>query len=94
MWHTMTKEDIRKKLKTDFNNGLTEEEVIKRQKEYGKNKLQDKKKNNIFIRFILQFNDFMIIVLILAAIISAAMSYIKGSRRLYRFNNYNSNSFL
>ena len=78
MWHTMTKEEIRKKLSTDFNYGLTEEEVKKRQKEYGENKFQEKKRTNIFVKFLLQFNDFMIIILLLAAGISAVMSYIEG----------------
>lgn len=79
MWHTMTKEEIRRKLRTDFQEGLTEEEVKRRQKEYGENKLEEKKKTNIFIKFLLQFNDFMIIILLLAAGISAAMSYLEGS---------------
>lgn len=79
MWHTMTKEEIRRKLKTDFQYGLTEEEAKKRQKEYGENRLEDKKKTNIFVKFLLQFNDFMIIILLLAAGISAAMSYLEGT---------------
>lgn len=79
MWHTMTKEEIRKKLRTDFVYGLTEEEVIKRQKEYGVNKLQEKKRTNIFVKFLLQFNDFMIIILLIAAGVSAILSYIEGT---------------
>lgn len=79
MWHTMTKDEIRRKLRTNFNYGLTEEEAKRRQKEFGENKLEEKKKTNIFIRFLLQFNDFMIIILLLAAGISAVMSYIEGT---------------
>lgn len=86
MWHTMTKDEIRRKLRTNFESGLTEAEAMRRQKAYGENKLEEKKRTNIFIRFLLQFNDFMIIVLLAAAGISAAMSYIEGSRRIYRFN--------
>ena len=89
MWHTMTKEEIRRKLRTDFANGLTEAEVKKRQEQYGLNNLQEKKGNNIFIKFLMQFNDFMIIILILAAGISAVMAYVEGNRRLFGFN-YNS----
>ncbi len=85
MWHTMTKEEIRRKLKTDFVYGLSEKEAEKRQKEYGVNQLQEKKRTNIFIRFLLQFNDFMIIALIVAAGVSAAISYIEGTRRIHRF---------
>lgn len=83
MWHTMTKEEIRRKLRTDFVNGLTDEEASKRLKQYGANVLKEKKKTNIIIKFLMQFNDFMIIILIFAAIISAVMSYIEGTRRVY-----------
>ena len=89
MWHIMTKDEIRRKLRTNFESGLTEVEAQKRHKEYGENRLEEKKRSNIFIRFFLQFNDFMIIVLLLAAGISAVMSYIEGSRGIHRFNyNY------
>lgn len=79
MWHTMTSEEIRKKLKTNFEYGLTEQEAKKRQKDYGENKLEKKKKTNIFVKFIKQFQDFMIIVLLIAAVISAVMSYLEGT---------------
>ena len=80
MWQSMTKEEIERKLHANFTYGLTEDEVNKRQIKYGKNKLKQKKKTNIFIKFLLQFNDFMIIVLIIAAGISAVMSYLEGTR--------------
>ncbi len=78
MWHTMTKEEIRRKLRTDLQNGLTDDEAIERIKRYGTNRFQEKKKTNLFMKFIMQFNDFMIIILILAALISAIMSYVDG----------------
>ncbi len=83
MWHTLTKEEIRRKLRTDYKNGLTDEEANERLKQYGENILKEKKKTNIIVKFLMQFNDFMIIILLLAAVISAVMSYIEGSRRLY-----------
>ena len=93
MWHTMTKDEVKRKLHTDLDYGLNSREVIKRQKEYGKNKLQKQKGTNIFIKFLLQFNDFMIIVLLIAAVVSAVMSYVQGTRRIYRFyyNYFNCN---
>ncbi len=75
----MSKEELRRKLKTNFNLGLTEEEAEARLKKYGKNKLQDKKKENIIIKFLKQFNDFMIIILIIASIISGVMAKIDGT---------------
>lgn len=78
MWETLRKEEVLKKLETDRRNGLSKEEVKQRQQKYGKNKLKDKPKESIFIKFIKQFNDFMIIILIIASIISAVVSSIQG----------------
>ena len=78
MWHTMSVEQIRRELKTNLNLGLTQEEAGERLKKYGENKLQDKKKESIFIKFIKQFNDFMIIILIVASIISAIVTKLEG----------------
>ncbi len=93
MWHTMTKEEIKRKLRTNFEYGLSEDEARARLEKYGDNSIQEKKKNNIIIRFFLQFNDFMIIVLLIASGVSAAISYIEGTRRIYRFYNYCWNSY-
>jgi len=50
--------------------GLSSEEAEKRFKEYGPNELKEKKKKSAFVMFLDQFRDFMILVLIAAAIIS------------------------
>ena len=78
MWETLRKEEVLIKLKTSKKEGLSKEEVHKRQQKYGKNKLEDTKKETIVVKFIKQFNDFMIIILICASIISAVISYIQG----------------
>lgn len=78
MWHTLRKEEVLKKLKTDEKKGLNKNEVLERQKKDGKNKLADKKKESIIIKFFKQFNDFMIIILIIASIISAIVAKIQG----------------
>lgn len=51
----------------------------KRLIEYGENKLEDKKKESLIVRFLKQFNDFMIIILIIASIISVAIAKMEGS---------------
>lgn len=79
MEYVMSKEELRRKLKSNFETGLTDNEACERLKKYGKNKLQEKKKENIVIKFLKQFNDFMIIILITSSIISAIMAYIDGS---------------
>ena len=77
MWHTLELEEIRRKLRTNFDKGLTQEEANLRQKKYGANELINNKKQSIIIKFLNQFKDFMIIILIVAAIISAGLSYIE-----------------
>jgi Ca2+-transporting ATPase len=70
--------DVSKNLKTNLEKGLTSKEITKRKKIYGENKLKDVKKENIIVKFINQFKDFMIIVLLIAAVISAIISYLQG----------------
>ena len=79
MWHTQSVDEVKRNLDTNIYNGLTEKEVLKRKKKYGENKLDEKKKESILSKFISQFKDFMIIILLISAIISALMSYIEGT---------------
>ena len=70
MWETLRKEEVLQKLRTKQGVGLTQREVQVRKQKYGNNKLQEKKKKTLIIKFIKQFNDFMIIILIVASILS------------------------
>lgn len=79
MWHTISLGETVKKLNTDLNTGLSEEQVKKARERSGENKLTEGKKESIFVKFIKQFNDFMIIILIVAAVISAIMAYMEGT---------------
>lgn len=78
MWHSCSVEEIAKNLKTNINIGLSDDEAQKRFERYGPNNLKEKKKESIFVKFLKQFNDFMIITLIIAAIISAVVSKLNG----------------
>ena len=78
MWYTKELNRVFNELNTR-KSGLTEEEASKRLEKYGANNLKEKKKESLFIKFIKQFNDFMIIVLIIAAIISAIVAKTNGS---------------
>ena len=57
-------------LQTDKNNGLTSDEVARRLELYGPNKLKEQKKKSLIFRIFAQFKDFLVIILILAAIVS------------------------
>ena len=75
-WFNKTYQDTEKSLKTNIENGLSINEVNKRLSEYGFNEIQTKNKKSIFIKFLEQFKDFMIIILIIAAIVSGIIGII------------------
>ena len=77
-WFNKTVDEVESTLKTNAENGLTAEEAKKRQEEYGLNELKAKKKKSLFVKFLEQFKDFMIIVLIIAAIISGVVGQLQG----------------
>ncbi|HPU62861.1 MAG TPA: calcium-translocating P-type ATPase, SERCA-type [Mobilitalea sp.] len=78
-WHSLSIEETIRELKTDIKKGLSQNEVKERQKQYGKNIIDAKKGKNLLQKFLAQFADFMIIVLICAAIVSLAVSYMDGN---------------
>ena len=77
-WFNQTVDDSISKLKTNINMGLSTKEVKKRQEEYGLNELKAKKKKSLIVKFLEQFKDFMIIILIISAIISGAVGIAEG----------------
>ena len=79
MWHTMDILETKKRLRTNIEYGLTDEEVKKRRIEFGENKLAEKKKESLIVKFLKQFNDFMIIILIIASIVSAIIAKVQGT---------------
>lgn len=76
--YQMTSNEVRQKLngKTE---PLTNEEIAKRQQEYGLNELVEEKKKNVFQVFLKQFADFLVIILIIAAIVSAVLGDVESS---------------
>ena len=69
IFHTQTATQTLEQLHTELN-GLSAAEVVNRQNLYGPNELVQKKPKPAWLMFLLQFKDFMIIILIVAAIIS------------------------
>ena len=65
-------------LETDKTAGLTAEEASKRLAQFGKNSLGEEKKVPLWKRFLAQFADAMVIILIVAAGLSAVMAYKEG----------------
>lgn len=75
-YYNQTVEELYKELNTSID-GLNQEEAQKRLEKYGENKLIERKKKSNIIIFLNQFNDLMIILLIVASILSAIVSYIQ-----------------
>ena len=65
--------------------GLSSAEAQARLEKNGKNKLQEAKKKSTFARFVDQLKDPMIIILIIAAAISAVTEYIEASAAGHNF---------
>ena len=64
---------IIEKLSTDEKHGLSSQEVEKRREKYGLNELKSKKNSPFIVKFLSQFADFMVIILIIAAILPVAV---------------------
>ena len=77
-WFNKTVDEVESTLKTNAEKGLTAEEAKKRQEEYGLNELKAKKKKSLLVKFLEQFKDFMIIILIISAIISGVVGVAQG----------------
>ncbi len=77
-FHDLTCDEAVKELATDSIKGLPEEEVRRRLKQYGENKLRAKKKKTNWQRFLDQFKDVMILILIAAAVVSFAVACTEG----------------
>ncbi|RPI23252.1 MAG: ATPase, partial [Chloroflexota bacterium] len=69
-WYRLTTEQTADKLGVDYRKGLSAAEVQSRQQKYGQNVLAGKKKESAFQAFLRQYQDFMQIILVGAAIIN------------------------
>ena len=68
--HNTPQEALLQKLSVTAEAGLSSQEAQRRLAEYGENKLAEKKKKTNFQRFLEQFQDVMILILLLAAVVS------------------------
>ena len=77
-WFNKTVEDVEKELETDLKNGLSSSKVAEHKEKYGLNQLKEKKKDSLLKKFLAQFKDFSIIVLIIAAVVSGIVGVAEG----------------
>ena len=71
-------EDVLKEQSTSADAGLSTSEAQTRQAKFGPNKLKEEEKTPLWIRFFQQMADPMVIMLIVAAVISAVTGMIQG----------------
>lgn len=69
-WYKMSKEDLISSLETDPHLGLTDDEVKRRLEKYGSNELKEEAGKSFLSKLLAQFSDFLILILIAAALIS------------------------
>ncbi|VXB17833.1 Cation-transporting ATPase pma1 [Exiguobacterium sp. 8H] len=69
-WHALEVDEVRTHVETDLESGLTTESVTSRQDEFGKNVLPEKEKTPEIIKFLRQFNDVLVYVLLAAAVVT------------------------
>ena len=77
-WFNKQVKDVETELGTDLEKGLSSSQVEAHKNKYGLNELQEKKKESLFKKFMDQFKDFSIIVLIIAAIVSGVVGVAQG----------------
>ncbi len=77
-WFNLSADKTAQKLETNIEKGLTSEAVVSKREKYGLNELNAKKKKSILVKFLEQFKDFMIIILIVAAVVSGIVGIQEG----------------
>lgn len=77
-YYSSTVDETFSELKTD-RNGLSKAEAQSRLDKFGKNELKGEKKKNVFVRFLEQFKDVMVIVLLCAAAVTAVIAFVEKS---------------
>ena len=70
VWHTLTAAAAAQELESNFERGLSANEAARRLEKEGPNEFRELGRRNIFAMAVSQFKDFMVLVLIAAAIVS------------------------
>ncbi|MCC8147094.1 MAG: HAD-IC family P-type ATPase [Bacteroidales bacterium] len=74
-WYALDGDSVVKELGSDIDLGLSKETARERLEKYGENKLPERKKQSPILRFLKHFNDILIYVLLVAAIITAFLGH-------------------
>ena len=81
LFHTESADAVIEFLQSDKTFGLHSGQIAEKLQQYGENKFTEKKKKSLFQRFLDQFKDVMILILLAAATISFAIACIEGNSK-------------
>jgi cation-transporting P-type ATPase F len=70
-WHELSEQELTQKLNSNFSQGLTATEAIKRREQFGPNELTGKPGAHPIVRFLLQFHQPLLYILLVAGAIKA-----------------------
>lgn len=77
-WYNIKNQEAIELLSTNENNGLTSEEVLKRQQSIGKNEFEKGKKESLINKILHQFKDISTIILLVAVLLSFTLAIKEG----------------
>lgn len=72
-WHTLSPREVAQLLDVDPERGLSSDEVKRRQAEYGLNQMTARRGTPAWVRFLQQFNQALVYILLAATVVSAAL---------------------
>lgn len=72
-YHELSSSEVAQRLESNADWGLTQDEVTQRQQHYGLNELESKPGKPSWLRFLLQFNQALLYILLIAGVIKALL---------------------
>ena len=80
MWHSLEETEVLARTGVTLKKGLTHDEVVARRAQYGPNRVEKAKKISPLKRFLLQFNNPLIYILLVAAVVTLGLKeYVDAS---------------
>jgi Ca2+-transporting ATPase len=79
-WHTLEMEAAATALESDLDEGLTATQVRQRQERFGPNQLRERPPRSFWNMLLDQFNQFLVLILVAAAIVSALIGWTEYAR--------------
>jgi magnesium-transporting ATPase (P-type) len=72
-WHSLSREEALRRLETTAEHGLAADEARRRLEQYGPNRLPEAERESALLRFLKQFHNVLIYVLLAAAVVTALL---------------------